>query len=547
MFKNRKSGTAPTPKSETAERLEALQQISVELMASKSTEEILKNIVDKAVDLLVCDAGSLFVKADEFNLSFEVAVNRSINFEFKKARIPISGKGLAAWTFRNGQSLIINDVENIPANVSYEFNNAIDSKTGYRTRSVLMQPLKSSKGEVLGVLQLVNRKSERGFLWPSEDLKKIKKMPEFTDSDSEFLKSFAAVASAALENAKLYSEIENLFEGFVTASVHAIESRDLATRGHSDRVALLTVELAKCTSRSSDPEIKTLFYSDTQLSEIRYAALLHDFGKIGVRESTLLKEEKLSPLQKVKIRSRFENFKAATEIQVLRKYLDDLLKSKKVPNEFEIQRIENEIKNFGIEIDKYWNIVLELNKPTVLDAAKTEQLDLLSHAHCKDCSGQDQPLLDADEKFALKITKGSLTEAERVEIESHVVHTFEFLKKIPWTKHLSKVPEIAAGHHERMNGRGYPYKLTAEEICPQARMMAICDIFDALVASDRPYKASLPIEKALDILSMQARARDLDPALFKVFLEARVFENPDFSKLLSQNLTSRQGKTKKAA
>lgn len=516
-----------------AERLAALQQIAVELMASKDLSSILKNIVEKSVDLLECDAGSLFVKGEDDTLSFEVAINRSIQFEFKKARVPLGGKGLAAWTFRTGNSLIINDVEKIPSDAPYEFNGTIDTKTGYRTRSVLMQPLKSSKGDVLGVLQLVNRKTHRSMIWPSSDLNAISRMPSFNQEDSEFLKSFAAVASAALENAKLYTEIENLFEGFVTASVHAIEARDLATRGHSDRVAALTVELAKQVSRSQDPEVREISYNENQIAEIRYAALLHDFGKIGVREATLLKEEKLSPLQKVRIKSRFDGFKYSAEIQVLKTYIESLIRDQKSPTEFEYLSIQKDIKNFGSEIEKYWEAVMDLNKPTILNTERSEHLELLSRVHCKDCHGVEQPLLDKEEIFALKITKGSLTEAERLEIESHVVHTFEFLKKIPWTKNLAKVPEIAAGHHERLNGRGYPYQLVGEAICPQARMMAICDIFDALVASDRPYKASLPTEKALEILSMQARAKDLDPSLFKVFIEARVFENPEFKSLLT--------------
>jgi HD-GYP domain-containing protein (c-di-GMP phosphodiesterase class II) len=517
------------------EKLQVLQQVAIELMSSHDLKETLAMIVNKAIDLLICDAGSLFVKNDEKTLIFEIAQNRSSDFEFKKQLIPIDGKGLAAYSFRTGQELLINDVEKTTGLEPYSFNSAIDSKTGYRTRSVLICPLKSKKGEILGVLQIVNRKQRRDQVWPSDDLSQIEKMPHFTKEDAEFLKSFAAIASASLENSKLYKDIENLFEGFVTASVHAIESRDLATRGHSDRVAHLTVELAKKISDSSDKEVKDYNFTKTQIAEIRYAALLHDFGKIGVRESTLLKEEKLNPLQRLSIRSRFDNFKNATEIRILRDYLKSLMQENRMPKDFEVARLENQIQTFGLEIEKYWDLVLDLNRPTVLDAEKSEKLDLLARVECKDCNGHSKKLLDEDESFALKIKKGSLTEDERLEIESHVTHTFEFLKKIPWTPQLRKIPEIAFGHHERLSGRGYPRKLTEEGILPQARIMAICDIFDALVASDRPYKPSLPTQKALDILEMQTRAGDLDAKFFKVFLEAKVWENQDFQRDLKAN------------
>ncbi len=517
------------------EKLQVLQEVAIELMNSHDLKKTLQMIVNKAVDLLICDAGSLFVKHNDQNLIFEFAVNRSIQFEFKKHIIPINGKGLAAYSFRTGRELLINDVENRTGKEPFEFNSAIDSKTGYRTKSVLIQPLISKKGEVLGVLQIVNRKKKRDQAWPSAELKKIKSMPNFTKEDSDFLKSFASIASAALENSQLYKDIENLFEGFVTASVHAIESRDLATRGHSDRVAHLTVDLAQKISSSGENELKDYKFSPTQIAEIRYAALLHDFGKIGVSEATLLKQEKLSPLQKLSIRSRLDGFKNAAEIKLLNEYLFSLISQRRAPTELEFNKLKNQVRHFGEEIEIYWNTILDLNKPTVLDANKDEKLNNIANLKCLDCNGNHTPLILPEEQFALKIKKGSLTETERLEIESHVTHTFNFLRKIPWTNHLSKVPDIAAGHHERLNGTGYPRKLSAPEILPQSRIMAICDIYDALVASDRPYKASLPSEKALDILQAQSQKGDIDSRFLKVFIEAKVFTNEAFQRDLANN------------
>ena len=508
-------------------------------MTPRNLNETLSLIVRKASDLLMSDAASLYIRQSDEEISFEVAINNSLVIDFQRQSMGTGGRGLAAFVFKTGTPLRIANVDLIPSDAPYSFDNSIDKKIGYKTRSVLMEPLKSSKGEVLGVLQLINRKHAKEQKWRSNDLEHQAKMPEFTEDDSKLLQSFAAVASAALENARLYKDIENLFEGFVKASVSAIEARDLSTRGHSERVAALTVDLAERVSGSNDFDVATIRYSESQIAEIRYAALLHDFGKIGVREEVLLKEEKLNPLQKMQIRARFEDFKRSTEIRVLREYLSQLTRENRAPNALEWLRLEKQIQEFGLEIDSHWDLILDVNQPTVLDKDKSSKLETLTHVHCNDCKGQRHPLLKPDEVFSLNVKRGSLTEEERSEIEAHVLFTFEFLKRIPWTRELSKVPEIAVAHHERMTGRGYPFGIKGENIPNQARIMAICDIFDALVANDRPYKPALPNERALEILEMQAKAGDLDSRFLKIFIEAKVYENPLF--------LSHQGPTKKAA
>ena len=516
-------------KSEIQERLDALQEISVELMTSRTLGDTLTLIVNKAVDLLLCDGGSLYLKSDKDLLVFEVAVNRSVAIDFRRQMIPIDSQGLAAYSFRTGQSLNLRDVQEIGPEDPYCFDDSFDRAMTYRTRSVLTQPLKSSKGEKLGVIQLINRKRSRQNAWPSTDAKQISRMPLFDEDDARLLESFAAVASAAIEKAQLYRDIENLFEGFVKASVQAIEARDLTTRGHSDRVAVLTVALAEHVSRSQEPALRDLYFNDTQLAEIRYASLLHDFGKIGVKESTLQKQEKLSLVQRLEIELRFERFKRASETQVLREYINRLLKDAKAPNQLEIARIERQIRDFGLQIDDYWRQILALNRPAVMDGGEQPSLDQLAQISHLDCEGHSHSLLAPTEIQSLRILRGSLTKEERIEIESHVVHTYEFLRKIPWTRELARVPEIAYAHHERLNGTGYPRGVLAPEIPFQSRMMAICDVFDALVASDRPYKQAIPVAKALDILDQEAKRNQLDPSFLKVFVEARIYELAEFT------------------
>ncbi len=515
--------------SEIKQRLQALQEIAVELMSPRELHETLSLIVKKATSLLVADAASLYIKERESDFFvFEVAVNNSICFPFEKKSIPISDKGLASYVFKTGKVLNLVDVAKIPKDSDYQFDGSFDRRFDYKTRSILTFPLRSSKGEILGVIQVINRKNNREETWPSRDQSALEQMPFFTDEDAALLASFAGIASSALENSMLYKDIENLFEGFVRASVHAIESRDPSTRGHSERVAALTVDLAEKTSRSEDSGIRHIHFGEDQISEIRYAALLHDFGKIGVREATLLKEEKLNPLQKLAIRSRFNEFKHVAEIQVLRGYIERLIKEGRLANELEFARLEKEVQEFGMKIEEAWALVQELNVPSILSQDKTDRLNRMTHTHCTDCEGVHRPMLAQDELFSLSIKRGSLNDQERLEIESHVVHTVEFLKKIPWTQKFARVPEIAGAHHERLTGRGYPNASPEKEIPDQARIMAIADIFDALVASDRPYKPSLPTTRALEILEMQVKSGDLDGRFFKVFVEGKVWETPGF-------------------
>lgn len=521
-----------SPKSndiEIRERLKALQEIAVELMSPRELHETLSLIVRKAVDLLIADAGSLYIKDSQSNfLVFEVAINQSICFPFEKKSIPISDKGLATYCYKSGAAVRVDNVYQIAADAPYSFDSAFDRRFRYTTRSSIVIPLKSSKGQMLGVIQLLNRKNSRDEVWPSGDHELIEQMPSFNDDDTALLESFAGIASSGIESALLHQDIENLFEGFVRASVHAIEARDPTTRGHSERVAALTVDLAEKVTRSEDQAVKHICYNPAQLSEIRYASLLHDFGKIGVREATLLKEEKLTPMQKVQIRYRLSEFKWATEIDLLRAYLVQMMAESKVPNELEFARIEKEIADFGLKIEDAWLLVQDLNTPTVLTQDRSAKLTQISHIHCTDCQGNSKPLLEKDEIFSLSIPKGSLTFDERLEIESHVVHTVEFLKKIPWTQKFAGVPEIAGGHHERLSGSGYPNAASESKIPDQARMMAICDVFDALAANDRPYKPAVPRDKALAILEAQVKTGELDPRFFQVFVEGRVWEAPGF-------------------
>ena len=524
------------------DRLKAIQEIALDLVKEKDPNQVLKTIISKAVELMICDAGSIYVKHEDNQLMFVSAINHSVETDLEKKLVPLDYKGLAVYSFMNSKPLSINDVYNIPEGSPYNFNANFDKRSGYRTKSVLLQPLVSSRGETLGVIQLINRKNTKEEVWPSHDPNLIENFPGFNDEDISLIKTFANLAAASLENALLYENIHQLFEGFVFASVKAIESRDAPTRGHSERVAILTVDLAEHVSRSSDYGVRHIQFSDKQINEIRYAALLHDFGKIGVKEDTLLKQKKLFDYEMQRIQGRLQSFKTARKMHALEDYLNKLADNNQAPTHLDLKRIDNQINDFSDELNSYWKMILELNEPTILDEDKRELLNKIITLEFLDAHRKQQKLLDTNEAEVLSIKKGSLSDEERLEIQSHVTRTYQFLKEIPWTRDFSFVPEIAYAHHEFLNGTGYPRNLKKKDIPIQSQIMTVCDIFDALAAADRPYKKALPSERALDILGYEVQDGKIDSRLLKIFIEAKIFENPNFIKL-----TRNSFHTKKAA
>jgi response regulator RpfG family c-di-GMP phosphodiesterase len=335
------------------------------------------------------------------------------------------------------------------------------------------------------------------------------------------LATLAAQAGICLENAILYEEIRRIFEGFVRASVEAIEQRDPTTSGHSRRVAELSVGLAQSLERSSSGPYRDVRFSPLDLRELEYASLLHDFGKIGVRENVLVKAKKLHDHELSAIRMRFENALRGRECDVLRRKLDALGRG---AGPDEMRAIDDDYAAWRAQLHDAWDLVITANEPTVIEQAAFARIDAVASVLFSNSEGRPQPLLTDSEVASLKIPRGSLTIEEMDEIRSHVVHTSRFLQRIPWGSSFRRIPQIAGAHHERLNGTGYPNHLHAEEIPIQSKIMAVADIFDALTASDRPYKPAVPIDRALSILDSEARSRHIDPDLVSIFRDARVWE-----------------------
>ena len=505
-------------------RLQALQRVSVQLMSQQSSKALLHKTVRYAMDLLHCDAGSLFLKAPGDMLSFEVAINDSVHYDFQKIKIPMDRPGLATFVFSRGQSLFIKDVYEIPEHFEgVDFDPVLDTSIGYRTRSAIIVPLISTKGKVLGVIQLLNKKEDSEQQWPINNEEMIASMPSFDRDDLELMESFAAVAAASIENQSLYAEIENIFESFVKASVVAIDARDPGTRGHSDRVANLTCNLAKAISESSRVDLGEIQFSDLEIKELLWAGYLHDFGKISVREATLQKEKKLTPIQQLEIQGRMREFQIVAEREGTQRLLDQAKEG--LLDEVSLQKYAHRIEQSREVLEKAWTDICNLAKPTVLDEEAGSQLVRLAQLEFKNALGEKECLLKDEEIEALSIKRGCLTPEERDEIESHVTRSWEFLRRIPWGEDLKDIPEIAYSHHELLDGTGYPRKLVGEEIPLRSRIMTVCDIFDALAASDRAYKPALSIEKTLSIIESMVDGGKLDRRFFEVFVEGKIWES----------------------
>ena len=398
-----------------------------------------------------------------------------------------AASGIAGAVAATGRPVHIPDAYADP-----RFHRAVDAATGYHTRSILCVPMRNAQGEVVGVLQALNRREG-----------------VFTDEDEELLTALGGPAAVAVENALLHEEIERLFEGFVRASVVAIEARDPTTAGHSERVATLTVGLARAVEAAPPEPWRGVVFQPEDLRQLRYAALLHDFGKVGVREHVLVKANKLHPGELALVAARFDLVRATLEAERLRALLEG--------------RPAGEVEARRAELEAFWELVVASNRPTVLPQESFERLGQMARRTFVDPSGTERPYLRPEEVAWLSIPKGSLSGEERREIESHVTHTFNFLSRIPWTRALRRVPDIAHGHHEKLDGRGYPRGVPATAIPVETRMMTIADIFDALTASDRPYKRAVPAQGALDILRAESRAGALDQGLLGVFVEAGVW------------------------
>jgi len=506
--------------------LEALNRIGVALSAERDTESLLSLILTKSREITSADAGSLYLVDEDASgvrrLVFKLTQSDSHDVPFRESTLPIDHDSAAGYAAAHGEILNIQDAYRIH-NEPFHLNRDFDRRFGYRTQSMLVVPMKNQKGEVIGVLQLINSKKDAQARLLSDSAVDEAVIP-FSERSQDLAASLASQAAVALENSILYRDIQRQFEGFVRASVTAIEFRDPSTCGHSERVATLTQGLAEQVDRADRGPYMAVRFSRSDLQELRYAALLHDFGKVGVRESVLVKANKLYPSQVELIKERFRAARKGVELECTRRKLNFLLESSRSTARSFFATLDAAERKELKRLDEFLALVLAANEPSHHLTDVPRKLAGISASPSAGSTSEAVPLLRPDEIRLLSIPRGTLDDQERAEIESHVGHSVRFLSQIPWTHELRHIPDIAKAHHEKLDGSGYPDHAKADRIPYQARIMTIADIFDALTAADRPYKRAVSVESALDILARETESKQLDPALFQLFTDAKVYE-----------------------
>ncbi|MFW5741194.1 MAG: HD domain-containing phosphohydrolase, partial [Myxococcota bacterium] len=443
-----------------------LVEIARMMSTEQETDKLLGLILEKARFITNADAGSIYVvEGDDPDMSrrvlrFKLTQNDSVSFDWREFTIPVSVQSIAGAAAISRKPINIADVYNLPPGTPYTVDRSFDEKIGYRTKSMLCVPLVDKNANVIGVLQLINKKKDPSIkLLEADDFEQ--QVLAFDERSQSLLEALAAQAGISLENAMLYEEILRIFEGFVHASVEAIEQRDPTTSGHSRRVAELSVGLADVLQRVETGPYRSVQFATQDLNELKYAALLHDFGKIGVREKVLVKAKKLYPSDLERIRSRFDYAARSFEVAALQRRIEAIERGAG-PNV--LQALDQELQAKLASIEAAWQAINEANEPTVLSDDRCSRVEALARRHYRGPDGQLCSLLTDDELINLKIPRGSLNATEIEEIRSHVVHTFRFLERIPWGSNFRRIPQIAGAHHERLNGTGYPNRLRAEEI-----------------------------------------------------------------------------------
>jgi HD-GYP domain-containing protein (c-di-GMP phosphodiesterase class II) len=506
------------------------------LSQERELTSLLPIILRRACEVTNADAGSIYVVTGtdddvaKRRLRFEVSQNDS-------RQVPASGFEMAVSSSSIvGQCVLTGDRINVPnlyaldepgtGNNPWGFvhDRTFDLTYGYQTRSVLAVPMISARNEVIGVIQLINKRA-RGWIQLDLPADFDNGVVPFDDVSVAYVSTLASQAGIALENVMLYHEVKTLFDGFVGAAVKAIESRDPTTSGHSERVADLTVSLARAVNATDRGPYREFQFSADDLVQIEYASLLHDFGKVGVREHVLVKAKKLYEHERALIMQRFRLIKRGYQLEGLESKVRYLMESTREEAAERLAAIERDQLTRLTELDDIIRFVLQANEPTVLEQGSFERIAEISGMSYHG-DGGPEPYLTPEEAGALQIRRGSLTEKERLEINDHVVHSINFLKEIPWSRTLRDVPHIAGAHHEKLDGTGYPNRLRGDQIPVPARIMAIADIYDALTAKDRPYKKAIPPEKALAILEDDVARGQLDRPLFDIFCAARVWVAP---------------------
>lgn len=529
------------------QRMHQLSEIGASLSSRRDLDDLLQTILSEARRLVGCDAASLYLVESDIGrgvssnieddnqsatkqLLFKLSQCDSLNVPFVEMRLPYSTESLAGYVAVTGHELNLDDVYELPEGTPYQFNASFDESMGYRTRSMLVLPMRDHRGAVLGVLQFINRLDENG----EASLK-------FNEESTELLRAIAGQAAVSIQKNHLLQDFNDLFESFVQASIKTIERRDPTTSGHSFRVAQTTVALMRALPRSNIARFDDLEVSQAHLKEVRYAALLHDFGKIGVSERVLIKPRKVSDERLALLQYRIELQKERLRRRSVERQLDlyhghsgghsdghgvghGVAAHGSVDVAVEVRALHVELDKQLSMLDQYYDWLVQANEPDMIGNGNFEFLQEVRDYQFLETDGTLAGLISESDMLALSVKRGSLTDDERREIQSHVVHTQEFLSTLHWPPELAGVPKIAGAHHEKLNGSGYPHGLAGDQIPLATRVMTVCDIYDALTAMDRPYKPAMSVDSAIAVLHKEVELQLLDADVVRVFVDSNISE-----------------------
>ncbi|BCO28967.1 hypothetical protein MIZ03_3877 [Rhodoferax lithotrophicus] len=509
------------------DRLEHLNDIGASLSKERDITRLLEKILLAAKAITHADGGTLYRMLEDGNtLRFEILRTDSLNIAMggtaaKGMNFPdlplysSTGKPnntlVAAYAAIHSVTINIDDAYTEP-NFDFSGTREFDQRTGYRSKSFLTVPLRNHDGDVIGVLQLINAQRPG-----------TTEVVAFSQADQRLAESLASQAAIALSNRLLLTQLEELFEAFVGLINLAIDEKSHYTGGHCQRVPELTMMLAEAADQVTEGPLANFHMTDLDRHELKIAGLLHDCGKITTPVHVVDKATKLHTLfdRIGLIDTRFEVLKRDAEIATLRQQL--ALRQVVDPAAEAALRSQNQSALAELEADRSFLRNANVGGEVMSDADVARVREIGSRYTWRNPDGIQTGFLSSDELENLSIRKGTLTAAERDVINYHIVATIKMLEKLPWPKHLKNVPEYAGGHHERMDGKGYPKGLTREQMSVQARIMGIADIYEALTASDRPYKPGMKLSQAMRIMAQFRDDGHIDPDLFDVFLHQGVY------------------------
>lgn len=506
------------------DRLEQLNQIGAALSQETDLNRLLETILLAVKNITHADGGTLYRVTDECRaLKFEIMCNDTLNVAmggstgkpipyqpvalYNEDGTPVHS-AVAAYVYHQGRSVNIADAyteEGFDFSVTKKF----DERLGYRSQSFLTVPMKNHENEVIAVLTLLNAKDPKGHVIP------------FSAADQRLAESLASQAAIALTNRLLITHLEKLFESFIGLINAAIDDKSPYTGGHCERVPVLTMMLAEAVNKIDVGPLRNFYMSDKDRYELKIAGLLHDCGKVTTPVHVVDKATKLETIfDRIHlIDTRFEVVKRDAEIAMLKAKLNAGISVEQI--EQAEQTYANKLRE--INEDRDFLRIANIGSEAMSESAQKRVRDIAEKYRWRDVAGNDAPFLNAEEVENLTIRAGTLTAAEREIINHHIDVTIQMLEALPWPRHLKNVPEYAGGHHERMDGKGYPRGLTREQMSVQARMMGIADIFEALTARDRPYKKGKTLSESLAILGNFKLKGHIDPDLFNVFIWEKVY------------------------